>query len=383
YSILMGLSRIKRDDNTGDSDTSFLYWMFNTSVYNYSAYQGENRIPVRERETWLIPFFYYSNTTPADTGINYSDNISFSLLHYRHKLIDNEKDEYTLWAPIIPLYYHSSDHEGSHTNIVWLIDYEKKENGDFRRFWFMPVYFSRPGDEGYFHIAPFYFSSWDRPENDYTQVILGLYLHNMPGYNRQNFLYLYDHREYESSNHDEYSFLFTTLDFEIQPEIKRMRAMWGLLMDAEWNSRGYDIEGLLWLAAIERDGEYFHTRVLPLWYYESTEDSYTLVIPPALTWDSRDSDNSRFQLWALGALWYRDYEPAEKSDLQAALLGTLYYKLQKPERGYESRGSLWGLLWEYETESETGFSKFSLLKFIYKRVEMDGDVQHRFIGITF
>ena len=56
------------------------------------------------------------------------------------------------------------------------------------------------------------------------------------------------------------------------------------------------------------------------------------------------------------------------------LLGIPYYHIHKRERGYESTGSFWGLLWEYETESETNFTKFSLLKLLYKRVDMNGEV---------
>ena len=383
HSALMGIYRKKDDPKNGDSGFSLLYGLYSSSIDNINSYDGSEEVSALERKRWLIPVFYNRERTYTVQEKEYSDNVSFSLLHYRHRTNERFDNSYTFWAPILPLYYYSEDEERSHTNILWLVDYEKGKTDDYSRFWFMPFYFSKPGDEGYFHIAPLYFSSWDRKENDNMYIICGLYLHNMPGYSRQNFLYLYDHISYDSGNYNEYSMLFTTIEFEIDPEVKRMQALWGLLLDAEWGKSGYDIEGLLWLAAVERDGGYFHTRALPLWYYESTETTHTLVIPPALTWDSRDSDNSRFQLWALGALWYRDYEPAESSDLQAALLGIPYYKIQRAERGYESRGSLWGLLWEYETESETGFSKFSLMKFIYKRVEMDGEVQHRVLGITF
>jgi len=368
-----------------ESDSTFtnIGWLYNYSRSRYIIDPGKRDITVSEKETLFVPFFYNSNIKSADKEKPFKEKLSFSLLHYRHTLKDDSNNEYTFWSPIIPLFYKSSDSESTHTNICWLIDYEKYRDDMHARFWVMPFVYSKTGDDGYFHIAPLYFSFWDRKADDRTDIIFGLYLHNMPDYNRQNFLYLYDHKRYISANEDEYYFMFHTVKYEIDPEIKRLKAFWGLMADAEWSKSGYDIEGLLYLAAIEKEGRYFHSRILPFWYYERTEDTHTLVIPPALTWDSRDSDKSRFQLWALGALWFRNYEPEEKSDLQAALLGIPYYKLQRAERGYESRGSLWGLLWEYETESETGFSKFSLFKFIYKRVEMEGDVQHRVMGITF
>ncbi len=383
HSTLMGIYRSKNDSNNGDAGFSLLYGLYSTSHYHYTVDPDNRNIPLVTKEKWLIPVFYHSSTESSDAGKPWSDNLSLSFFHYRHDVEEPEEKAYTFWAPIVPLYYHSTDNQSSHTNILWFYDYEKGITGDYTRRWLLPFIYHKSGDDGYFHIAPLYFSAWDEKNNDNTYIICGLYLNSKPGYSRENFLYLYDHISNDSGNYHEYSMLFTTIEFEIDPEVKRIQALWGLLMDAEWTKSGYDIEGLLWLAAVEKDGGYFHTRALPLWYYESTETTHTLVIPPALTWDSKDSDDSKFQLWALGALWYRDYDPAEKSDLQAALLGIPYYKIQRAERGYESWGSLWGILWEYESESETGFSKFSLLKFIYKRVELDGEVQHRVLGITF
>ncbi len=526
-SALMGLFRVSDDSVTGNTGTSLLYYLFSTSLLHYTIEPDKTPITVGERETWGVPFFYYSNVESTDSKIKYSKNNSFSLLHYRENVEEASGNSYTFWAPIIPLYYYSSrasdvpgksysekhsvsllhykesvkntiedsytfwapivplyyyssresdipgksysekqsisllhykdsvknsvedsntfwvpivplyyysnressipghpeksesenlsisllhykesikkpsedsytfwaplvplfyystDNESSHTNILWLADIEKGKKSDYTRFWLLPVIFSKTGNDGYFHIAPLFFYDWDKNSDDNTFIICGLYLHNMPGFSRQNFLYLYDHISESKENRDEYSFLFTTIEYNVDPEIKEMRAMWGLLADAEWNRKGYDIKGFLYLAAVERDGDYFHSRVLPVWYYESTENSHTLLIPPALTYDSKDSDESRFQLWGLGALWFRNYNPAEKSDFQAALLGIPYYKYQKAERGYETRGSVWGLLWEYETEKDTGFSKFSLLKFVYKRVEIDGEVTHKVLGISF
>ncbi len=371
--------------SSSDSDSTFtsIFWLYYRSGGKSTIDPYVRNIPVEEKETLFIPFYYKSNIRTADESKPYNEKLSFSPVHYRHTLSDEKINEKTFWAPIVPLYYKSSDEKSTHTNIFWVIDYEKYVKDSRTRFWVLPIFYSKTGDEGYFHIAPLYFSDWDRKADDKTYIVCGLYLHNTPDYRRQNFLYLYDHKSYLKSHDDEYSFMFTTLEYDIDPEVKRMRAMWGLLMDAEWKKNSYDVEGLLWLAAIEKNGDYFHSRFLPLWYYESTADSHSLLIPPALTWDSKESNGDRFQLYGLGALWYRDYVPGQKSDLQALLLGSLYYKTQTPERGYESRGSLWGILWEYETESETGFSKFSLLKFLYKRVEMEGEVQHRILGITF
>ena len=59
----------------------------------------------------------------------------------------------------------------------------------------------------------------------------------------------------------------------------------------------------------------------------------------------------------------------------------LWNEVYKKERGFHSVGMLWDLLFDYETETETGYSKFSILKFLYKRVELNGEVSHRVMGI--
>ena len=105
-------------------------------------------------------------------------------------------------------------------------------------------------------------------------------------------------------------------------------------------------------------------------------------MPPLLTYVSHDRDR-RFHLWLLGGLWYRNYKPDMGSDRQMLLMGIPYMKVSRPERGYESWGSLWGLLWNYEKERETGFSKFSILKFLYKRTVLDGEVTHSVMGVRF
>jgi len=429
-SALLGIYSVSGNPAVKDSSTSLLYSIFKTSLTHYPYNAVFIPRPVEERETWLVPFFYYSNIESADSKTAYNKNVSLSILHYRESIIQSTEesftfgapiiplvyysssdlkipgaaerktslisplfyrstqkkeidDSYTFWAPIIPIVYYSSDNNSNHLNLLWLADYEKNKTADNTRFWLMPLVFSKTGDDGYFHLAPLYFSDWNDKDKDYTYIICGLYFRNSPGYSRQNFFYLFDHISEPLKNRDEYSFLFSTFEYRVDPEIREMQALWGLLANAEWNSSRYNIEALLYLAAVERNGDYFHTRAIPLWYYESNKDSHTLVIPPALTWDSEESDRSRLQLWAGGALWFRNYDPKEKSDFQAALLGIPYYKYQTAERGYESRGSLWSILWEYETENERGYSRFSLLKFLYKRVEMDGEVYHKVLGITF
>ena len=62
-------------------------------------------------------------------------------------------------------------------------------------------------------------------------------------------------------------------------------------------------------------------------------------------------------------------------------LGIPYYYIQKPEKGYESRGSFWGFLWKYVKESETKYTEVSILGYVYSKVERDGKVTYRILGV--
>ena len=85
----------------------------------------------------------------------------------------------------------------------------------------------------------------------------------------------------------------------------------------------------------------------------------------------------------LGTLYYKNSDHVKKEEHLNMLMGVLYYKTSIPkERGYEGSGSLWGLLWEYKTESETKYSKFAILKFVYtKTTDETKESYQRILGV--
>jgi hypothetical protein len=123
----------------------------------------------------------------------------------------------------------------------------------------------------------------------------------------------------------------------------------------------------------------FHTSFIPLWWYSKNDYRRVMMVTPL--WYEYKTNDYLLQLGGLGALWFRRKDDIEGVDRKLMLLGVLYDEYKKPERKYTFQGSLWGVLWEYETEEETGFNKFSLLKFLYKRVEMEGKATTRVLGI--
>ena len=377
-SLLLGTVKYNKDENIGYNSFSMFYGTFKTS--------HETDTRTAYRTTWLIPIYYYSNehNLPGEQEYNYT--FSLSPLHYSEKTRTMSENSSTFWFPILPLYYSYTDDDKHHKNILGLFDYEQDYNNNNTRFWGVPIVFSKTGDNGYFHIAPLYFSFWDNKNNDYHKIILGLSLHETESYSSQNFLFLFDHTYNKYYDNNEYYLLFSTISFSTATNRTptEFEILWGLGVDIEWeNSQDWSINMLLYLTSFQKNDDDFHSRLLPFWYYDRDRYDRTLVLPPLLTWDTKEQNGRVFQMWGLGALWYRNYKPGENYELQALLMGIPYYKQQKAERGYTSRGSLWGLLWEYETESKTGFRKFSLLKFVYKYTEIDGETRHSILGISF
>lgn len=349
-------------------------------------------------------------------------------LYYRSTVARNEFGEFTrkdfresrFLIPIIPLFYRSASQDRLHLNILWFFDWMRNSRENKKRLLILPLFarWSDPDERSTYvfplfifhrdrdsrsalmlnlwtsedtsskseslHLAPLYFS-WRSP-GESSYIILGLYLHSSEYYSHQNFLFLADHRHHQLNGQTSLYFLLGTIEIRMAPELKRFRLFYGALMNYRSNPKQDDSYSFSILWHLYRNesqyGSYRHY-LTPLWYYWSDAEKWKLVLPPLLSGASSYSNGERFQMIALGGLWYRNYKPAEGYERTMLLLGIPYYRTRKPERGYSSIGSLWGLLWESEHESETNYSRFSILKFLYKRVDMNGEVYHQVFGIRF
>ena len=105
----------------------------------------------------INPLFVSSNYKAANED---KSGYSYSLLHgYSfEKNRNSELSSIKWWTPIIPLVYRNTGSSGGHMNIGWLIDYtwDREKNGDehLTKFWFIPLLFHQPGDDGYTNILP-------------------------------------------------------------------------------------------------------------------------------------------------------------------------------------------------------------------------------------
>ncbi len=360
-------------------------------------YHGSESDGVISTEKTITPLFYYSGEERKETGAVANDT--------------------TLWVPLLPIFYKRNYGESYHWNFLGVLD--RCRDKDYKRFFLFPLYYSTE-EKGENHhnilgvidwwggesgtdtsmVFPLYRWSGDDKSSsiilfplltylgsepgEKTCFVAGVYWHSSPGFERQNILYIFDHKKYTGEKYleDSYSMMFTTMKYDISPEIREMRLLWGTLFKYTGcrNSDNYDIDALLWLAGVEREGSYFHNRVLPLYWYSSDRDETTLVVPPILSYFSKES-NGDFDLGVLGLVYYRNEDKRAGEDRRMWLLGALYDEVKAPERRYHSRGSLWGVLWDYETEGETDFTKFTILKGLYKYREEKGETKHTFFWV--
>ncbi len=407
-----------------DSSLYLLYGIFSSFLYQETEYIRLNnkysRMDLKKSKWWLFPFYYYSSGK-GDEGKRYSNSFHLFWLWYYNSesYVDEEKGALTysntLWFPVLPLVYiHTSDSEthwnafgfidrvsspdysrffvlplfyrseekgGSHCNVLGIIDWKYDSNESLSRSWFLPVWLWYPGEESHLFIFPIltYFA---RSPEESTTFILGTYWHSSENYERQNVFYLFDHKRDIQYDSDSYRYLFGTIHYETSPDVMEWDLLFGLLMKyrSYKDSQDYEFEFMKVISTWERDGDYFQSSILPFWYYEEDKDSWSILSPVSLTYLSEDKSGD-FDLGLLGLLYYRNNKIHEREDTRAVLGGTLFWERHKPERGYHSFGSLWGILWDYETESETGFKKFTILKGLYKRVVMNGEVKHKFFWI--
>lgn len=365
----------------------------------------------------IIPLYYYSkDIRTGANGLEMKDSISISPLHIysEHSVKNNieSSDSSKLMIPVLPLFYRSTKGSYSHWNFLGIVDSCRDTN--YSRFFILPLFYaSQEGDVKYRNILgiidwekggdtdgssmflPFYMyrggqdSSLTLPlllsffssGSDWsTKFIAGTYIHTSPDYTRLDVLLLFDHTWYRSGNreYNEYDFLFSLAEVDISSEVWEMRAAWGILFEHTKNRKNgtYDFDALLWFAGADNENGGFHHRLMPVWYYQSySENDWFLVVPPLLSYFSEDT-SGRFDMALLGLLYYRNENSYDYEDRRHILLGIIYDEVKNPERRYHSRGSLWGLLWNYETEEQTGFTKFTILKGLYKYVDKNGQVNH-------
>jgi hypothetical protein len=386
FSLLLGLFGTERNTSDNSASTTFLWHLAGTDHHEREyTDNGVNRM-MTDESTWFVPFGFGSRTYDKDDPSIRYERSQWTLLH--HYSFERRKDgdeTTTWWAPIVPLVYRYSDSSYSHTNALLLFDYSHDRKDDSRRLWAIPAFFVKSGPDGYCSILPPVFTHWwNEKSGESSYFAMGFYKTSSPDYERENAFYLFDHIRDIREKTESYGMLFNMFGKTESEKDIEYSLLWGA--GARYrsfkDSGDYEASAICSIIKFQRADDYFHSRFLPLWYYERDRRESTLIIPPLLAYDHEKTDGSEFALWGAGIAYYRNKDVPEKTDNQKVLGGIIYDRVSEPERGYTSKGILWGLLFEYKEETETDYEEYSLLKgMIYKRTHLKGETKDRLFGI--
>ncbi|TGN19109.1 LA_1737 family protein [Leptospira idonii] len=357
-----------------------------------------------ESKNWLFPIYYSEasqNLSPSTlaasrtetnskrslpTALQNKDSFHFItfLFRYSYQILPSGENDYetTFSFPVIPVIYRKSSESFSHTNLFYVFD-RRVEKKQLKRFFLFPFYYSneeplKESSVSYYHFFPFYFSGVD--DQEYTAFVSGLYLNSNEFSSYKNFLFLMEQESVKKDKSSEFDLLFRSIHYKTAANSTNFRFLYGV---GEVDLRPKQTQmNLVWLG-YEHTQEKKYINLLPFFYEEKIKSDSTQWITPALYY-SHKTDKTNLEHSALGLVYFNSENLETKESLENILLGIIYYKTVKPkERGYTGRGSFWGALWEYNTEEETNYSKFSILKIIYSRREDSEGVRHRILFFEF
>lgn len=386
------------------SESSAVKDSFN--IYPIYHSSSSKEIEANKSKNWFFPLYFYTSEQSNDlTNKSKQESINTKLKPKENKILNNEidskhfvslffryssylkskqKDDYhtSLSFPILPLIYSESSLDASHLNLFYLFD-RKVEEDQLTRFFLFPYYYENDDPKNtkstsYHHLIPFYFSGLDNEE--YTAFISGLYINSNKKSSYKNFLFLLEQESIKDLSALEFNLLFRALHYKTTDSTSNFKFIYGL---GEIDLKEKQTQmNLAWLG-YENKPDSNYLNLLPLYYKDVTKSKdYEWITP--LLYFSKINPKEKLEHSTLGLVYYNSENLETKESLQSVLLGILYYKTVKPkERGYTGRGSLWGALWEYNTEDETNYSKFSILKILYSRREDDQGVRHRILFLEF
>lgn len=340
------------------------------ALYGYEKSEKfSNRTTVLKRQisTYFFPLFFYKSTDLKD-----------------------DSSTYRWMVPILVYRSFQGNQDGtviSHTNLLGILfDYQRDDVMKKNSVFFFPsIYYSndqKNKDKTFFFLPFFYTRSYGDSESNF--FILGYYQRNSEWSNRYNFLYLFDLESYVSDQRKELSLFLGVFNAEFERNRTRWGVFGGILLGYESTPQMTDWN-FLWIRYLNSPQEKIQN-FLPIYRYGETQEGYSFLAPPILTYHSKDSEGS-ITLGGLGLIYYQNRSEMEKEESTKILGGLLYFSEKKALRGFQNYGVLGapfigGLLWNYELEEETGFQKMSFLKFVFSRTTYKGKTWNSYFGIS-
>ncbi|PJZ55265.1 hypothetical protein CH380_01810 [Leptospira adleri] len=346
--------------HNGSESTSF------KAVLGLFGYEKNGMEGEHETSSYLFPFFFYKSS-------------------------DHKDYDYYRWIVPIVSYRSFNESQGkirSHTNLFGiLLNYKRDDEAGTKSLYLFPsLYYSsdRSGAEKTFLLFPFVYTSFNEGK-EYSLFLMGYYQGRSSTSNRYNFLYLVDLESSLLEQKRELSLFLGVFQSQFEKDRTRWSVLGGVLAGYESTPQMTDWN-FLWIHYLNSPQERIHN-FLPVYRYSETAESYSLLLPPILSYHSKDKDGSLTLGGLFGLIYYNNRSEVYKEESTKVLGGLFYFSETKAERGFRNRGifgfpAIGGLIWNHEYEAQTGYEKTSFFKFIYSRTTtVKGTSFSRIFGI--
>ncbi|MBM9502045.1 hypothetical protein JWG44_17450 [Leptospira sp. 201903071] len=366
-----------------------------------------------KKDVWGFDWLFLANYKNTQYLHNGSESVSFkaalALFGYEKNGMEEEHETSSYLFPLF--FYKSSDHKDydyyrwivpivsyrsfnerqgkirSHTNLFGiLLNYKRDDEVGSKSLYLFPSFYyssERNGGEKTFLLFPLVYTSFNEG-NEYSFFLMGYYQGRNTTSNRYNFLYLVDIESSLSEQRRELSLFLGAFHSEFKKDRTRWSVLGGILAGYESTPQLTDWN-FLWIHYLNSPQERIQN-FLPIYRYSETEEGYSFLLPPALTYHSKDRDGS-LTLGGFGLVYYNNRSEIYKEESTKVLGGLFYFSETKAERGFRNRGifgfpAIGGLIWNHEYETQTGYEKTSFFKFIYSRTRTAKGVTYsRVLGV--
>ncbi|TGN02163.1 LA_1737 family protein [Leptospira dzoumogneensis] len=379
---------------TLESSSSF-YFPF---MYTYSEKQNSENKEYSKREITflkLIDYSKYESVLPkegsADKVVDQWRDFSafFLFSNTLHTVKDLKKEETTSMyfkSYLFPIYRFESANDPfrkeKHLNFLLITDY-KSGNSGLERLVVGPAFYLDNPERTAYGLAPLAF--YRKSKESRFWFAFGFYSYKDSDWDRWGLAGIFDINKETYLKRRNFNLFLGLIHTEVEEERTRVAVLGGLLGGYE-RRNDYSDTNLLWLRWKSTPEETL-ANFLPVAYYHSDPSGTATLIPPVLGYFSSEKDG-RFDMLGLGLLYYRNQKISKEEDLMLVGPGLFYYRQYGNNmNGLHAMGILaipgmGGLLWDWEYETKTKYSKYSILHILYSHtITKDGKEIDRVFSI--
>ncbi|TGK00781.1 hypothetical protein EHO59_12665 [Leptospira semungkisensis] len=342
---------------------------------------------ITDQEVSFLKLINYKKTEDLKSAKSSKTEVSaLFLFSTRSESYEDQKgknDEFESY--LFPLYWFNreirADSKRTHLNFLIFFDYAKDASKKESRLILGPYYNVSSANSENYGLLPLGIFSQDQESKFW--FLLGAYGYKEKGTDRWGFAGIFDTNYEEAWKRRNLNFFLGLIHTELEEQRTRVAILGGILGGYE-SRPNYSDTNLLWLRWRSSPDDTL-ANFLPVYYYHSDSAGTSTLVPPVLGYFSSEKDG-RFDMLGLGLLYYRNQKISQEEDLMLVGPGLFYYRQYPNTNGLNAMGilalpGLGGLLWDWEYETRTKYSRYSILNFLYTRtVTKEGSEFSRIFG---